>query len=99
MNPSQLLISITTVLVCAGFPILGQSQVPKTDNQSWNDVQFTIPLDKRTEVVFHGTLRLGDNMTDPVDERWGIRFNSTIEKHVILQTLYFHREAKPRRGH
>ena len=98
MKPLQVHISLITALVCAAVGTRVQSQVPKTDNQSWNDVQFTIPLDKRTEVVFQGTLRLGDNMTDPVDERWGIRFNSTIEKHVTLQTLYFHREAKPPRG-
>jgi hypothetical protein len=78
--------------------VCGQSRVPETDNQSWNDVQLTIPLSKRTEVVFQGTLRLGDNMTDPVDERWGIRFNHTLEKHVTLQMLYFHREAKPPKG-
>ena len=98
MKRLQPLISLITVVVCAAVSLRVQSQVPKTDNQSWNDVQFTIPLDKRTEVVFQGTLRLGDNMTDPVDERWGIRFNSTIEKHVTLQTLYFHREARPPRG-
>jgi hypothetical protein len=88
MIQSKLFVSIITLVVCAaGARVI--SQVPKSDNQSWNDVQVTIPLDKRTEVVFQGTLRLGDNMTDPVDERWGIRFNSTLEKHVTLQTLYF----------
>ena len=74
------------------------TQVPKSDNQSWNDVQFTIPLNKKTEVVFTGTIRLGDNFTDPVDERWGIRFNYSLTKYVTLQTLYFHREAKPPKG-
>jgi len=98
VKPPPVLISAITAIVCAAVGAGVQSQVPKTDNQSWNDVQFTIPLDKRTEVVFQGTLRLGDNLTDPVDERWGIRFNSTVEKHLILQTLYFHREAKPPRG-
>jgi len=86
------------VLVVYAPHVPAQSRVPETDNQSWNDVQLTIPLSKRTEVVFQGTLRIGDNMTDPVDERWGIRFNHTLEKHVTLQMLYFHREAKPPRG-
>src|SRR6185369_13650487 len=85
------------IVVCASHAA-AQSRVPETDNQSWNDIQVTIPLDKRTEFVLQGTLRLGNNMTRPADERWGIRFNSTIEKHVILQGLYFHREAKPPGG-
>ncbi|HYW74258.1 MAG TPA: DUF2490 domain-containing protein [Pyrinomonadaceae bacterium] len=86
------------ILVCVTQVRAQASRVPETDNQSWNDIQLTIPLDKRTEFVIQGTLRLVDNMTDPGDERWGFRFNRTIEKHVTLQGLYFHREAKPPRG-
>jgi hypothetical protein len=98
MNQSKVLFSLIAVVVCVIAVGKAQSQIPKTDNQSWNDVQVTIPLSKRTEFVLQGTLRLGDNLTDPVDGRWGIRFNHTLEKHVILQMLYFHREAKPPKG-
>jgi len=72
--------------------------VPKSDTQSWNDVQFTIPLNKKTEFVLIGTLRIGDNITKPVDERWGFRFNYALNKYVTLQTLYFHRDARPPNG-
>jgi hypothetical protein len=73
-------------------------QVPKADTQSWNDVQFTIPLNQKTEFVVIGTLRIGDNITKPVDERWGFRFNYALNKYITLQTLYFHREARPPNG-
>lgn len=86
------------VILVSCVPVAGQSRVPKSDTQSWNDVQFTIPLNKKVEMVFTGTLRLGDNLTDPVDERWGIRFNFAVTKYVTLQALYFHREAKPPNG-
>ena len=85
------------ILLCAP-PALAQSRVPKSDTQSWNDVQVTIPLNKKAEAVLIGTLRLGDNLTRPVDERWGIRFNYALDKYVTLQTLYFHREARPPNG-
>src|ERR1051326_9195199 len=84
-------------LVCAAH-VAAQSAVPKNDTQSWNDVQFTIPLNKKTEFVLTGTVRLGGHLTEAVDERWGIRFNYAVNKYVTLQTLYFHREAKPPNG-
>ena len=53
---------------------------------------------QKTEFVLIGTLRIGDNITRPVDERWGIRFNYALNKYITLQTLYFHREARPPNG-
>jgi hypothetical protein len=85
------------IVLCATHTA-AQSPVPKSDTQSWNDVQFTIPLNKKTEVVFIGTVRIGDNLTKPVDERMGIRFNYALDKYVTLQTLYFHRDARPPNG-
>jgi len=77
----------------------GQSKAPpKSDTQSWNDVQVTVPINKKFEFVLLGTLRIGGNLTKPVDERWGIRFNYALQKYVTLQTSYFHREAKPPNG-
>ena len=88
---------LRTIVLCAA-PVAAQSPIPKSDTQSWNDVQFTIPLNKKTEFVLTGTLRIGDNFSRPVDERWGIRFNYALGKYVTLQTLYFHREARPPNG-
>jgi len=85
------------IVLCAAT-VAAQTPVPRNDTQSWNDVQFTIPLNKKTEFVLTGTLRIGDNFSRPVDERWGIRFNYALDKYVTLQTLYFHREARPPNG-
>jgi hypothetical protein len=82
------------IVLCAANAA-GQSPVPKSDTQSWTDVQFTIPLNKKTEFVLIGTLRIGDNITKPVDERWGFRFNYALNKYITLQTSYFHRDARP----
>jgi len=86
---------VGAIVLCAAN---AAGQVPKADTQSWNDVQFTIPLNKKTEFVVIGTLRIGDNITKPVDERWGFRFNYALNKYITLQTLYFHREARPPHG-
>ena len=84
------------ILALCAFPVF--AQVPETDNQSWNDIQVTVPLNKKTEFVLLGTVRIGDNFTSFVDERVGVRLNYAIQKYVTLQTLYFHRDAKPPNG-
>jgi len=89
---------VGAILLCTAHATGQTRVVPKNDTQSWNDVQFTIPLNKKTEFVIIGTLRLGDNLTKPVDERWGLRFNYALTKYVSLQTLYFNREARPPHG-
>lgn len=34
----------------------------QSDNQSWNDVQISVPLNKRVDLIVGGTLRFGDNV-------------------------------------
>jgi len=95
MMQTRLLLTLTLVM-CASAS--AQTRIPKADTQSWNDLQVTIPLNQKFEFVLLGTIRFGDNLRKPVDGRWGIRFNYALEKHVTLQTLYIHREAKPPNG-
>jgi hypothetical protein len=71
-----------------------QLRLPETDTQSWNDVQFTVPMTKKVDFVLLGTLRLGDNLTTPVDERFGLGFNYKLNKYVTLTEAVFGREAK-----
>ena len=89
---------VGAILFCTTHATGQTRVVPKSDTQSWNDIQFTIPLYKKTEFVLIGTLRLGDDLTKPVDERWGLRLNYALTKYVALQALYFHREARPPNG-
>jgi uncharacterized protein DUF2490 len=89
---------IGAIFLCTAHAAAQTGVVPRRDTQSWNDVQFTIPLNKKTEFALIGTLRIGDDITKPVDERWGIRFNYALTKYVSLQTSYFHREARPPNG-
>lgn len=75
-----------------------QTRVPKADTQSWNDVQLTIPLGKKVDLLIQGALRIGGNLSRAVDGRWGFGFNYKVGKYVTLNELYFHREARPPNG-
>src|SRR5205807_619637 len=48
MKQTRLLLTLTLVL-CASAS--AQTRIPKADTQSWNDVQVTIPLNKKFEFV------------------------------------------------
>ena len=73
-------------------------RVPESDNQNWNDVFFTIPMSKPVDLVLQGTLRIGDNVTQPVDERWGLGWVFKVNKYLSFVPFYFHREARPPNG-
>jgi hypothetical protein len=100
MNPLKLLsLSLVAILPFASpGSVRTQTQVPKADTESWNDVQFTVPLNQRVDLLIQGTVRIGGNLTTPVDERWGFGFNYKVWKYVTVNELYFHREAKPPNG-
>jgi hypothetical protein len=86
------------VIVCAAHAAAQANRVPETDTQSWNDVQVSVPINKKVDFVVLGTLRLGDNITTPVDERWGAGFNYKLNQYVTLQWAFFNREARPPNG-
>jgi hypothetical protein len=43
-------------------------------------------------------LRLGDNVTQTADQRWGIGFMFKINKYLTFHPFYLHREARPPNG-
>jgi hypothetical protein len=89
---------LSAILLCAGGRVWAQTPVPKSDTQSWNDVQLTIPLSKKVDFLIQGTLRIGGNFSQAVDERGGFGFNYKMNKYLTLNELYFHREARPPHG-
>jgi Protein of unknown function (DUF2490) len=86
------------LLVLISTCALAQSRVPKSDNQSWNDFQLTVPMTKRVDFTTQLTLRFGDSATQTVDQRWGIGFVLKPNKYLSFTPFYFHREAQPPNG-
>ena len=59
-------ISLILIIFCATF---AGAQVDRDDNQSWNDLQVTIPVNKKVDVVLTGTVRFGKNISWVQDAR------------------------------
>jgi len=74
------------------------SRIPETDVQNWNDVQLTVPVNKKVDLLMQGTLRLGDDLTKAVDERFGAGFNYKVNPYITLQESVFGRVARAPRG-
>lgn len=70
----------------------------QADTQSWNDLQFTIPLNEEIDMILLGTLRLGRNLTNPVDERVGVNFRYNASKYVSLTPGYSYIRRQPAAG-
>ena len=78
--------------------VVGQNRVPETDMQNWNDVQLTVSVNKKVDLVMQGTLRLGDNLTKAIDERFGAGFNYKLNRYLTLNESIFGRVARPPHG-
>ena len=75
-----------------------QSTLDRTDTQQWNDVIFSIPITKQIDFNFQGTLRLGRDISHPVDERVGLGATFRIGKYLTLIPFYLRIETQPFEG-
>lgn len=103
MRPNQraeLFIALLTALMLFPFDSIRaqtstRAPAPKTDTQSWNDVQITVPLGKKVDFLLLGTLRIGRDLSRPVDERVGFNFAFKFNKYFTLTPGYLHIHMQP----
>ena len=72
--------------------------VDRTDNQIWSDVQFAVPMTKDIDFNMLGTLRLGRDVSRPVDERIGMGFTFRFGQHVSIAPNYLYIATQPVRN-
>ena len=76
--------------------------VDRADNQFWSDVQLAVPMTKDVDFNVLGTLRLGRDISRPVDERIGMGFTFRLGQHVSIAPNYLYIATQPvrnRRGY
>jgi len=83
------------VLVLCG---VARAQFDQTDNQQWTDVQVAVPMTKMVDFNVLGTLRLGRDITHPVDERIGVGFTFRFGKYLTVAPNYLHIGMQPFEG-
>ncbi len=82
-------------LMLVGIIASGQTiRPPQTDTQIWTDVQFTVPLSKVVDFTLLGVVRVGRNVSRPVDERLGVAFSFKAGKYLTFTPSYLNRGSK-----
>jgi hypothetical protein len=77
---------------------LARAQLDRTDNQQWTDVQVAVPMTKTVDFNVLGTLRIGRDITHPVDERIGVGFTFRFGKYLTVAPNYLHIGMQPFEG-
>jgi hypothetical protein len=72
--------------------------VDHTDNQIWSDVQVAVPMTKDVDFNMLGTLRLGRDVSRPVDERIGMGFTFRFGQHLQIAPNYLYIATQPVRN-
>jgi hypothetical protein len=75
-----------------------QAVPPQTDNQQWTEVQLAVPVTNNIDFALLGSLRLGRDLSHPVDERVGAGFSFRIGKYLTVAPHYLHIGMQPFRG-
>lgn len=91
----RVLLFLAVVLL---IPTNLNGQSTRDDTQLWNDVQIAVPVTKSIDLVFLGTLRIGRNISHPVDERIGVGFAFKVGKYLTLAPAYLHINVQPFRN-
>jgi hypothetical protein len=84
------------VLVLSG--LASAQLLDRTDNQFWSDVQVAIPITKDIDFNILGTLRVGRDISRPVDERLGTGFTFRFGQHIQIAPNYLYIATQPVRN-
>lgn len=69
MKKFRLPVVLLLLLFTAGVsPAQTSSVSPHADTQSWSDIQVAIPVNDRLDVLLLGTLRIGRDITNFMNE-------------------------------
>lgn len=75
-----------------------QALVGKDDNQSWNDLQLTVPMSKQFDFYLSLTERFGSNISQVNDERFAIGFVYKPHKSWSFMPFYWNISARNSRN-
>jgi len=81
------------LFVLSGFA--SAQVIDRTDNQFWSDVQVAVPMTKDIDFNVLGTLRVGRDISRPVDERIGMGFTFRFGQHVQIAPNYLYIATQP----
>ncbi len=91
---------VCAILTCfSGItPAQTITPAPTDDTQLWSDLQVTVPLKKKVDLIFTGTFRLGRGLSHPVSQRGAISVAYKATKFLSFETGYLYVASQPSEG-
>jgi hypothetical protein len=68
---------------------------PREDLQFWNETQVYLPLHERADLVLFGVLRLGRDLSRPVDERGGAGVALKFNRYLTVTPTWLYVAQQP----
>ena len=89
---------VHTLCVVCFFVVQDAQAQSDSDNQQWTEVQLAAPVADAVDFNIIGALRIGRDITHPVDERVGVGFTFRFGEHFTFAPHYLHIGTQPFEG-
>ncbi len=91
---------VLLIFLCISNQVAAQMPppAPRSEMQNWNDVQLTVPINKKVDVVINGALRIGRGMSRPVNGRGGVGIAFKLHPRFTFTPGYLYVAHHPSRG-
>lgn len=76
----------------------GTAAAQSRDTQVWGEVQLSIPLHSRVDLLVSGMLRIGRDVSRPVYERAGSGVSFKLNRYLSVSQIYYYVAAQPAPG-
>ena len=94
----RLILALLITSVTASYVLAQTSLRPREDTQFWNETQIIAPVAKKLDVVMFGVLRVGRDLSRPVDERIGAGMAFKPNRYMTFQPHYLYVAQQPFAG-
>jgi hypothetical protein len=92
-------ITFSLILIVVSAIFAGaQATVDRDDNQSWNDIQLTVPINEQFDFFTMGTFRFGKNVTRLHDRRIQLGITYKPNKWFSISPFYWNIVARNSSG-
>jgi hypothetical protein len=98
MKLNQVRRCLLLVLLLVPTVAFSQTTPSQSDTQQWTDLQLAVPVTKEIDFNVLGTLRLGRNLSRPVDERIGVGMSVKLGKYFTFTPSFVHIGMQPSAG-
>jgi len=90
-----LTLALSTLFIANAAAQSQPSPATRGDNQFWSEMQLSVPINNRMDLVLFGIVRFGRNVSRPVNERVGAGILVRCGKYLTVLPSYLYVASQP----